>query len=185
MLADALVERLPVTVSRDERSGRRDAPGRVLLQLDDRQEPVTAFVGTHLLLAELRGPRSRRRWFADVELEVPVVRSPLAFARRELEIRFVRSRGPGGQNVNKRDTAVQITHRPTGITAACDRHRSQSRNRAEALENLRRGLLRQLHTAREEQRRTEAWRTRRALTTRTPVMCWRLDPARPGTVVPI
>ena len=55
----------------------------------------------------------------------------------DLKIDFFRSSGPGGQNVNKRETAVRITHLPTGIQAASQVERSQERNREVVMEILR------------------------------------------------
>lgn len=55
----------------------------------------------------------------------------------DLKTDFSRSSGPGGQNVNKRETAVRITHIPTGITVHVESERSQPQNRERALELLR------------------------------------------------
>lgn len=54
----------------------------------------------------------------------------------EVELEFARSGGAGGQNVNKRETAVRAVHRPTGLAVHCSIERSQMQNRERALEIL-------------------------------------------------
>lgn len=62
---------------------------------------------------------------------------PAAILREEdLEERFVRSQGPGGQNVNKLATCVVLRHIPTGIEVRCQRERSQALNRRLARRRL-------------------------------------------------
>ena len=55
---------------------------------------------------------------------------------KEVDITSTRSRGPGGQHVNKTNSAVQLTHRPTGIRIRVETDRSQHRNRQLAMERL-------------------------------------------------
>ena len=62
---------------------------------------------------------------------------------KDLDISVARSGGPGGQNVNKRDTAVRMTHIPTGMSVQVTSERSQLQNKEKALEMLR-GKLYQL-----------------------------------------
>jgi protein subunit release factor B len=61
---------------------------------------------------------------------------------KDLEESFIRSSGPGGQNVNKVSTAVFLRHIPTGVTVKCQEFRSQEQNRERARELLLLELLR-------------------------------------------
>ncbi len=70
----------------------------------------------------------------------------------DLKIEFARSSGPGGQNVNKRETAVRIVHTPTGISVHASGERSQEQNREQAMSILRAKIVKK---AQEEKKSVE------------------------------
>lgn len=99
-------------------------------------------------------------WIRESDLVHPAA-VPLTDLLADCEVRRTRRGGPGGQHRNKVETAVVITHRPTGLTGQASERRSQDLNRQAAIQRLRINLAMEVRRAHDKDVPTSSlWRSR-------------------------
>lgn len=108
----------------------------VMVEGKNSSEFVKSWKGTILWIgqSQFRKMHKRKNWFIGIfELNNFV---PTKFNEKEIEYQAIRSSGAGGQNVNKVNTAIRATHKPTGIAVVSMDSRSQHQNKKLATERL-------------------------------------------------
>jgi peptide chain release factor 2 len=115
---------------------------------------LKAEAGVHRLvrLSPFDADNARHTSFAMVEVVPELDEEEIEIKEDDLRIDVYRSSGKGGQSVNTTDSAVRITHLPTGIVAICQNERSQLQNKAKARQYLFGKLTAYYQAAREEER---------------------------------
>lgn len=95
--------------------------------------------GVHRLvrMSPFNAQGKRQTSFSLLEVLPKVPESAFSVPESELDIIFQNAGGPGGQNVNKRETAVRIVHKPTGIAVHVTSERAQAQNKAKGIELIR------------------------------------------------
>jgi peptide chain release factor 2 len=132
-----------------EQKGIKNAVVEITAKNSDIYNKLKGEAGVHRLvrISPFSSKSLRHTSFALVEILPVIVAHDFKIDHKDLKIDTFRSSGPGGQNVNKLETAVRITHVPTGVSVAVQSERSQVQNKDKAMQLLYSKLAQKLEQA--------------------------------------
>ena len=140
----------------------------IAIEADDATIFMKSFEGTVQWIGKsmFRQNHNRKNWFVGVSVFLPPAMP--RWSNNEIKIETMRASGPGGQHVNKTESAVRITHLPTGIKATAQEERSQHLNRKLAMSRLNE-MLREKENESINNCRSKLWNQHNSLERGNPV----------------
>lgn len=166
-LAKALMAEFPdMTVLSEHRS--RFSKELTSITLESERD-LSQLEGSALWICKspFRPNHKRKNWFVDVSI-IPDLDDSAGFDERDVRFERFHSGGNGGQNVNKVETGVRLTHLPTGLVVTSTAERSQQQNRKDAMRKLR-FLINEQKLAKQNQHENTKWREHNRIVRGNPV----------------
>jgi len=147
----------------------------VTLEGENAEQIAQDFKGTikFVFKSPVRPQHKRQNWFISVTPIVPPSIDEFIIQQGDVHFETLRAGGPGGQHQNTTDSAVRVTHVPTGIQLVVRNERSQHRNKAMAQTRLAM-LLKHMHDEQVEEAKADRHRENRNIERGNAVKCYRL-----------
>lgn len=166
-LASALMDEFPdITILTEHRSRFSKEFTSITLESDS---DLSVLEGSILWICQspFRAHHKRKNWFVDVSV-IPDKADSIVLDEKDVRFERFHCGGNGGQNVNKVETGVRLTHIPTGLVVTSTAERSQQQNRNDAMRKLR-FLLKEQENANQDEHENAKWREHNRIVRGNPV----------------